>query len=97
MEKLIHERKIGNVLIQTYVAEEYTPPEDVFYFQEDIDAVHSGELDYFHVTVKVCFGLHTGIDRLGCCTYRNCNDFIGTAEWRDMVCCATKACRFLHR
>lgn len=64
---------------------EHEAPEDCFEFPEHIDAIHSGELEWFSVRARVEMKkprVVLGEDYLGGCAYRSISDFrdhFGTA------------------
>jgi len=70
-----------------YAEDEELDPADSFDFQEDIDAVHYGEVEWFcaHVGVflksdNACDWREIGSDYLGACAYRTVREFY--TNWR---------------
>jgi hypothetical protein len=67
-----------------YAEPEEMGPEDSFEFQEDIDAVNNGEVEWFSAAVRVYFKngseheynwIEIGSDHLGGCAYRTIREF----------------------
>lgn len=55
---------------------EDTPPEDAFEFEDDIESVRNGDVEYFCAEVAVYKNGHKiGSDYLGACAYRTFKDF----------------------
>lgn len=64
------------------VAPEEMDPADSFEFDDDIDAVRNGEVDWFFARCRVLFdGEEVGDDTLGGCAYKSASDFV--TEHRD--------------
>ncbi len=85
-----------NFRIDCYAEPEEMDPADSFAFEDDIEAVRSGAVDWFGVAVIVTGpnGEQLGSDYLGGCAYTNAGDFVtghreGGPENRN--CLATKA------
>jgi hypothetical protein len=52
-------------------------PADHFDFQEDVDAVRNGNVDWFDACVRVFVrGVEMGADYLGCCSYDSAAEFL---------------------
>jgi hypothetical protein len=69
---------------------EYTDPADAFCFDDDIEAVRSGAVDWFVARVRVTMdGREIGADYLGGCAYARASDFVKgdnrDGYFRDMV------------
>ena len=79
MCKTLWEFETENFRVTCSAEDEDMPPEDVFQFQDDIDAVRNGRVDYFMAVVEIeCKNTgHTiGRDTLGACTEKSASDFV---------------------
>ena len=77
---------------------DYTNPADSFDFDEDIEAVRSGAVDWFVARVCVTMGgREIGADYLGGCAYARASDFVKgdnrDGYFRDMVRLALQEAR----
>jgi hypothetical protein len=70
---------------------EDTDPADSFQFEEDIEAVRNGTVEWFCASVVVYFdGREIARDSLGCCAYESVRDFYtahrtSSAEYRNTI------------
>lgn len=66
-----------NFTVALEVEPEVMDPADSFQFQEDIDAVRNGEVDWFAARVSVYGpnGARLGFDCLGGCAYKTVREF----------------------
>src|SRR3954471_7149583 len=73
-------------VVTAYIEPEECSPEDQFDFQEDIDAINSGEVEYFCTTVEVrdrLTGVVLGSDHLGGSAYNDPEEFFTAYRDRD--------------
>lgn len=69
----------ANLTVRAYAEPEDMDPADSFEFDEDIEAVRSGAVDWFSVSVEVKHsrtGALLGLSTLGGCAYANASDFV---------------------
>jgi hypothetical protein len=79
MNKTVHwEFATANFRVVFSTIPEECDPADSFDFEEDIEAVRSGAVDWFTalVTVYGPDGVELGGDSLGCCAYDSVRDFM---------------------
>lgn len=70
------EFRSGEFTVRLRIEPEETPPEDMFEFREDIDAIHNGTVDWFVAIVEVLRNGHViGRDTLGGCAYNSIREF----------------------
>lgn len=79
--------KTKNFAVTLDVAPEDMDPADSFEFDEDIQAIRNGDVDWFVARVAVRFnGSIIGDDYLGGCAYRSVHDFRkDSGYFNDMV------------
>lgn len=79
--------KTDRFTIECSVAPEDVAPEDCFEFQDDIDAIREGRLEWFTVRTRVLMDhqFEVGCSYLGACAYQDAKDFIGDGYFRDMI------------
>lgn len=66
----------ANFRVTLEIEPEDMAPEDSFQFQEDIDAVRNGDVEWFCAIVAVYYkGRKIAWDSLGGCAYRSVEDF----------------------
>lgn len=76
MRELIYQFSIGEIEVRGFVYPEDMDPADSFQFDEDVEAVRSGEVEWFGVTVEVLKNGHViGSDHLGGCAYKTVHEF----------------------
>jgi hypothetical protein len=84
MSDRIHSFNTANLTVSTYVEPEQMDPADSFEFDEDIEAVRNGDVEWFCVKVEVRHsdtGALLGLSTLGGCAYKSIDDFVN--EHRD--------------
>lgn len=73
-----------NYRIALELSPEETDPKDLFQFQEDIDAIHNGDVAWFAASVVVYKkGHEIGRDALGGCAYKTAEEFYTSHRNRD--------------
>lgn len=78
----IWEFQTARFCVRFYAEQEETDPADCFEFDEDIQSVRNGEVEWFTAIVRVYLksDTHTwrevGADYLGCCAYESVRDFL---------------------
>lgn len=76
MKTEMYRFKTRNFEVVAYIEPEEMDPADSFEFEEDIEAVRSGALDWFGVEVAVYKNGHKiGSDYLGGCAYKDAREF----------------------
>ncbi len=74
----VWEFQTANFRVELAVRPEETDPADSFEFDDDIEAVRNGTVEWFTAVVTVYGpdGEDLGVDALGCCAYRAVDEFI---------------------
>lgn len=86
MRDVIYSFKTANLSVMAYAEPEDTDPADLFDFQEDIDAINNGDVEYFQVTVEITHnhtGGELGSDYLGGCSYNSTDEFVDSHRDRN--------------
>ena len=79
MSETVWSFETANFLVSLEVSPEGSDPADSFQFEEDIEAVRSGEVEWFAALVRVQdtrTGVELGFDSLGGCAYRSVQEFM---------------------
>jgi hypothetical protein len=77
MERNIWTFETSRFTVTVDALPEDVPPEDTFFFDEDIEAVRNGEVEYFCARAQVLDedGKEIASDYLGGCAYKSFDDF----------------------
>lgn len=87
--------KTARFCAELQIEPEETAPEDSFEFQDDIDAVRNGTVEWFCATVVVSWnGREVGRDSLGACAYNSIREFYTSHRDADSM---NRNCTLMRR
>jgi hypothetical protein len=79
MSERIYSFDTANLHIVAYAEPEEMDPTDSFDSDDDVEAIRSGDVEWFSVKVEVKHsytGALLGFSSLGCCAYKSTDDFV---------------------